>query len=454
MTLPALPAQGSTSWYGYMQDLDTAVRNGVNATPADGSITAAKIADNAVVNRTIIDGAVTHAKVAAANKDGGAGVPSMRTLGTGAQQAAAGDHNHDGRYVVRVADATSNAAIDTTNVQNAIAAAQTAGGGTVLLGRGDYYITANTLAITGNDITVIGQGNQATILRKNGNGRLLDISGTSTTYPSGMRFRVRLADMQLHGWDQAGDLVRAWYTQFLQMDRVLFLANRGVGLNALQLWDSYFNECRWDYCSAGTTGSEAAVHVKVAEQGVGSGFGFSTDNSNNVNFHNCTWEQNEGYDVWFDGRSSTGTYVARVNECTFSGRTKIESATNVKRRAYVRLENVDDINFDSLQITAKGAATTAVDMIQVIAGEYVHIVHSRPEMIEHTSSGVRTVLSVGANTRFLRADLAVSAATTNKPTVAAVEYVGTGRTDNVVTVGYLRNPGSAVLSTGTGPNNP
>lgn len=40
---------------------------------------------------TIAAGAVTDAKVATANKDGLAATPSMRTLGTGAQQAAAGD---------------------------------------------------------------------------------------------------------------------------------------------------------------------------------------------------------------------------------------------------------------------------------------------------------------------------------------------------------------------------
>jgi hypothetical protein len=37
---------------------------------------------------------VTDAGVAAANKDGAAGTPSMRTLGTGAAQAAAGNHTH------------------------------------------------------------------------------------------------------------------------------------------------------------------------------------------------------------------------------------------------------------------------------------------------------------------------------------------------------------------------
>lgn len=47
----------------------------------DGGITSAKIAD----------GTITDVDVAAANKDGAAATPSLRTLGTGAQQAAAGN---------------------------------------------------------------------------------------------------------------------------------------------------------------------------------------------------------------------------------------------------------------------------------------------------------------------------------------------------------------------------
>src|SRR5687768_8548115 len=42
-------------------------------------------------NPTIAAGAVTEAKVAAAIKDGAAATPSMRTLGTGAAQACAGN---------------------------------------------------------------------------------------------------------------------------------------------------------------------------------------------------------------------------------------------------------------------------------------------------------------------------------------------------------------------------
>ncbi len=42
----------------------------------------------------LVAGSVTDVQVAAANKDGAAGVPSLRTLGSGAQQAAAGNHGH------------------------------------------------------------------------------------------------------------------------------------------------------------------------------------------------------------------------------------------------------------------------------------------------------------------------------------------------------------------------
>jgi hypothetical protein len=54
---------------------------------------------------------VTDAEVAAANKDGVAGTASMRTLGTGAQQAAAGNHTHT------LGDDTSGEAVedDTTD---------------------------------------------------------------------------------------------------------------------------------------------------------------------------------------------------------------------------------------------------------------------------------------------------------------------------------------------------
>ena len=61
----------------------------------------------------IKDGSLTDADVAAANKDGVAGTPSLRTLGTGAQQAAAGvhkdTHKHGGADEVATATPAANA---------------------------------------------------------------------------------------------------------------------------------------------------------------------------------------------------------------------------------------------------------------------------------------------------------------------------------------------------------
>jgi hypothetical protein len=61
---------------------------------ADGTVGTADLADGAVTAGKIADVTITDADVAAAHKDGTAGTPSLRTLGTGAQQAAAGNHGH------------------------------------------------------------------------------------------------------------------------------------------------------------------------------------------------------------------------------------------------------------------------------------------------------------------------------------------------------------------------
>jgi hypothetical protein len=49
-----------------------------------------------VTSSHILDATITDTDVAAANKDGVVGTPSLRTLGSGAQQAAAGTHTHTG----------------------------------------------------------------------------------------------------------------------------------------------------------------------------------------------------------------------------------------------------------------------------------------------------------------------------------------------------------------------
>jgi hypothetical protein len=65
--------------------------------PTDGSVTGGtagagvKIAANTITAANIVNATITDVQIAAANKDGAAGTASLRTLGTGAAQAAAGN---------------------------------------------------------------------------------------------------------------------------------------------------------------------------------------------------------------------------------------------------------------------------------------------------------------------------------------------------------------------------
>lgn len=77
------------------------------------SVTAAKIANNTITATQIAAATITDNEVAAANKDGVVGTASLRTLGTGAQQAAAGN---DARFtrLMGYAQRTTNVSITAT----------------------------------------------------------------------------------------------------------------------------------------------------------------------------------------------------------------------------------------------------------------------------------------------------------------------------------------------------
>lgn len=97
-SLPAIPAGGSTGQVlGKSSATDYATSWQTAAAPADATTSSKGVVQLAgdlagtAASPQIAAGAIVDADVAAANKDGTAATPSLRTLGTGAQQATAGN---------------------------------------------------------------------------------------------------------------------------------------------------------------------------------------------------------------------------------------------------------------------------------------------------------------------------------------------------------------------------
>lgn len=97
-----------------------------------------------ITAQDILDGTITDADIATANKDGSVGTASMRTLGTGAAQAAAGNHDHAGVYQPVDSDLTAIAALTTTAYGRAFLALADAAAGRTALALGTAATSAST----------------------------------------------------------------------------------------------------------------------------------------------------------------------------------------------------------------------------------------------------------------------------------------------------------------------
>jgi hypothetical protein len=146
-----------------------------------GSATAPALANGSVTSATIVDGTIVHGDVAAANKDGIAATPSMRTLGSGAQQALAGNTTLD-KIAAPTAAVTMNGQpltnlVAPTNTTDAAtkayvdaqagAALTTAGAGLTKTGAQIDVITGDTTLVVNPDEMHVNTAVMATISAMN-----------------------------------------------------------------------------------------------------------------------------------------------------------------------------------------------------------------------------------------------------------------------------------------------
>lgn len=107
--------------------------------------------------------AITDADVAAANKDGAAGTASMRTIGAGAQQSAAGNHTHGGASISTL-KTTADQIINGTAFQNITDLTFPVSANTDYAF--DFYITFRSTTATGFRFSVNGPAGTVDYMRK------------------------------------------------------------------------------------------------------------------------------------------------------------------------------------------------------------------------------------------------------------------------------------------------
>lgn len=353
---------------------------------------------------------------------------------------------------------------DATAIQNAIQTAYADGGGIVFFPQG-LYMTGTTIVMPMNpttrrcDVTLKGSGPTATTIRRTGNFILLDISGTGT---STWIIGAAVQDMTLVGagnpsWVEP--VVRSYYSQFINFNRVNWDNSRSTALSALQMFDSYFYECRWDY-QGNETATGWPIWVKVNEQGVTSGWGYSNDNSNNLWFINCVMEQCRGGGLYLDGRAYDGTSngAQQINRIYLMN-WKFENSVGTQSEPAIKVLNANHIIWDkghassrTLNPSAGGVRFNIVELKDTLSSRIADV--SLNALTGATTPSVRTgIAMLGGNNLVSLVDVSGNSQVDHYPSVALVEYTGTNTNIREDRVGYYNNPANSLIFAGSATSN-
>jgi hypothetical protein len=239
-------------------------------------------------------GTAPAAAVAAIPSDPVAATPGLRSLGTTSTKAMAGNDSRVVNLPVNAKDAAYGAvgdgvADDTAALQAALTAAA---GKTLFIPAGTYKITSTLTIPTAGGINIRGAGMGQTVIDRTSSDIIaLDLSGASNTVTAK---NIDISDLSVNGAvgstrSSAKTLIRAFYGARLRMHRVQAYGSAGCALEIVQLWDSYFNECRFDFAGS-TDGTIPALLIANRTSDTSGVMGYSTDSCNQITFNDCVLE--------------------------------------------------------------------------------------------------------------------------------------------------------------------
>jgi len=206
---------------------------------------------------------------------------------------AAGLARGAGRIVdLRVAGGVGDDRADDTDAF--LDALDHAAGGALLVPPGIFRVRADRVRLHPRT-SLLGFG-RSSVIRRIGDGTLVDASGASASDRLG---GCLVRDVELDGARRSGTLVRCHHAHDLVFDNVWWRDNVGigVGVDGVELWDSRFLNCTWDWCS-GRDGASPSVLFRNRSGGASSGASSGGDNTNAVYFVNCRWESFRDGALW------------------------------------------------------------------------------------------------------------------------------------------------------------
>jgi len=198
---------------------------------------------------------------------------------------------------------------DTAAIQSAIDAANTAGGGVVYFPEGTYLVTPSTttgigLTLTGSTagyqgVRLVGAGEYASTLKKNGHGVLLQLSGPSSSPDTGST-HCRYCTVESLGFDgngKTGVVFQCYYADNITMRDVYVNDNLDIVLDSAEFWDSRFYNIACGGSGSATADAQTP-NFWIRDSAAASGFGNSTGSTNQIVFNGCRWEAFTTGAVW------------------------------------------------------------------------------------------------------------------------------------------------------------
>jgi hypothetical protein len=264
---------------------------------------------------------------------------------------------------------------DSTSAFNsALAAVNTAGGGVVYAPAGTFKISPSGSPAVGisfmgggaagyQGVRLVGAGNDATFLSRNGNGTLVQFSGPSTSPGTGSTHTryCSLESIAINGNNGTGAAIQCYYVDNILLRDVFVNNNGDIVLDSTEFWDSRILSCVFGG-SGSTTPSAAAPNVYLRNSSAASGFGNSTGTTNNIVVDNCRFEAFLTGALWVaqGTGSSSGPNTIFVKNCKMETST-VNGGSHLSVDANTRAAFVDGLYIYSGGF--QGGFSTAQDTI-------------------------------------------------------------------------------------------